>query len=101
MNEKTCVTCHYGKRDDFGDLICVNAKSNNCSDWVCENDTCDCWQKRIVTNFERITASPEALATAAVEYLYQGQSLCQQSKNDLIKRFVERLNSEADEQEDL
>lgn len=42
---KTCATCQYGKPDDLGDRICTNVDSENCADWVGDDDTCECWEE--------------------------------------------------------
>lgn len=43
MTEKTCATCQYGKLDDLDDRICTNDKSDNCADWVGDDDMCNYW----------------------------------------------------------
>lgn len=42
--DKHCRTCRWGARDDLADLVCVNGDSEQCADWVGDDDTCDCWE---------------------------------------------------------
>lgn len=39
-----CASCQYGKPDDLGDRICTNVDSENCADWVDDDDACECWE---------------------------------------------------------
>lgn len=43
--KKVCVTCKYGLANELGDLICVNADSENVADFVEPEDTCKHWQQ--------------------------------------------------------
>ena len=41
---KTCGKCKWAERDGWGDLICVNGKSERCTDYVDCMDGCDVWE---------------------------------------------------------
>lgn len=42
MNDKTCENCHW-RSDDFAS-VCVNGESENCADFVSEDDGCEEWE---------------------------------------------------------
>ena len=49
--KKTCEFCQFGSRGDGkwvhkDDIVCVNDKSDRCTDFVSSKDKCDKWQKR-------------------------------------------------------
>lgn len=37
----TCKNCTKTTQDQYGNLICVNALSDNCGEWVHEDNSCD------------------------------------------------------------
>lgn len=41
-----CATCRYGELNDLGDRICTNVDSENCADWVGDDDACECWEEK-------------------------------------------------------
>lgn len=52
--DKTCSNCEFGYRDELKDLICVNRYSDNCSDYVDENCTCNQYTEKGQNNVKRI-----------------------------------------------
>lgn len=42
--KQTCSTCKYCDENELKDLICVNADSEYCSDYVEEKHTCENWE---------------------------------------------------------
>jgi len=48
MFDETCCcgTCRHHSKDDNGDWMCVNAKSDYCADWTEYNHSCEEWEER-------------------------------------------------------
>ena len=47
MNNKTCTTCLFSGIDPYDNgLRCVNYESDNCTEWVNEDDTCEYWEEK-------------------------------------------------------
>lgn len=38
---RTCCRCRFSKRDEKGDYVCDNPESDNYSDWIFANDSCE------------------------------------------------------------
>ena len=38
---RTCCRCAFSKRDEKGDYVCGNPESDNYSDWIFANDSCE------------------------------------------------------------
>ena len=46
MTEKTCPTCLYGYINRISDRICVNDKSEYCTECMSAYDSCEFWDER-------------------------------------------------------
>ena len=47
IEERICGTCRYHEHEDISDgWVCVNAMSENCTEWTEYRDTCGVWEKR-------------------------------------------------------
>lgn len=47
MTEQICGTCKWHKHEDIDDgWVCVNDRSDYCTDWTEYEDTCEDWEER-------------------------------------------------------
>ncbi|MEG1894616.1 MAG: hypothetical protein RR162_00150 [Oscillospiraceae bacterium] len=44
--KQSCGTCEYGYIDELGDCICVNSDSDNCTEYVGNDDICKNWEDK-------------------------------------------------------
>lgn len=47
MTDKICGTCKWHKHEGIDDgWVCVNDRSDYCTDWTDYEDTCEDWEER-------------------------------------------------------
>ena len=44
MNNRNCTSCEYGYKDELNDYVCVNDKSELCTEYVDKNNICEYWE---------------------------------------------------------
>lgn len=67
LDDKCCGTCKYHHYDDIDDgWVCVNDRSECCTDWIGYEDSCNEWEGREYRSMSDMELSRELCKIAGV-----------------------------------